>query len=738
MPHDAPIPYTPPVNMEDEPLHTSKEEISTRYALALVTETFDKYETYRSNNCDTRWSTHDELYFGVTQAKYWEGTTVPRANLANQIIFDQVEMMVAALYQNIFNIGPEWFQVAAEKGVDPTEAAQIHDVLSYYLEHPGDEGSASAKAEITFALKDLALHGNGGVMIEWDVVNQRPRVQYIDLRDVYVDPTCKTPSVDSARSVIIRKVVTVDDLIALRSDPRMTIPADDVLSTMSRQLPVVRGDRTKQNQEAMRGVNFNPTAEGYSPLPSDRYVEVLIYYSRSRIIWILNRERVAFNSPNPYQFIPLCFAPCYTVVGRFYAQSIADVQEGNQRYITALLNARLDELSLQLIPPRAVPRGSNLTPNQLKWRPGAVYQFDQPKDVQVMFPPGSTANVFNEISYLELSSEKRTGLSGLTGGIPRPSNANRTLGGMQMQLQGSGNRLSDIVSNIENFLLVPLLYKLYKMIRFHTDSGEMLSAYDSNQNLYQVPATIAQKKCRFRMSAASRMVTRDKLLQTFPFLAQFILQGPIVDQLQRAGKTVNFEELFRMLQDATNVGQLYQLIRPLSPQEQQALQQPDPKTAAEMQKAQMEAQTKLQVAQIQKMPSPGEMEMQKLAAQIDMQKAQQEMQIEREKAQMDMFVKMMLGKIKVQGIKDEMQMKMADRQAQMQFDSMERQQNMQSSAIEHQMNIQQQVEKARVDNAIVESKPEGPTRSSQSKRNPRLTSRTASKPVKRKTKDIKE
>ena len=692
MPEEKPVPYTQPADLESEPLQLDSAALSKNYALALVMSTFHQAENFRVNNHDRRWNVHDELYFGWVPPKVWEGTNVPRAAISNQIVFDQVESLIPSVTQALFNTGPEWFQVEPEKGTTLDESRQIQDVMSYYLEHPVSEFEPNAQAEIELAIKDVGLYGNGGVSLQWDMIQDAPRIERVDIRDLYIDPGTSTPCIDHSGSVIHRKMMTIQDLMDLKSDARMDIPDAEILYTLARNYGTAHADTTKSIQEAIRGVYYAPGSSDYSSLPSARKVEVFIYYSKARIIWVLGRQWVAYNQPNPYKFIPFCIAPCYIVPNRFYAQSVADVQEGNQRYTQALLNGHLDELSLQLHPPRTMPRASNLTPAQLKWKPGALYQIDNPKDAQIMTPGGATANVFNEIQYLELAADKRTGITALGGGgVPRPSNANRTAGGMQMQLQGSNNRLSHLVGNVEKYLITPLLYKLYHMIKFHKHIGDTIPAANAQQGPYEVSADIINKKCKFRMNAASKMVTRDKLLQVFPILAQYIMQGPLIEQLQNSGKTVDFEETFKMLQDATNVGKLYQLIRPISPQEQQAMQQ-QAQQSPDMQKAQLEAQTRTQISQqknqtelqkeqISQNPNPIVMQME--AAQMH-----QEMQIEREKAQLDAQVQQILAAIKIQSEKQKHQMDLASKQMDMQVQQQGHQQEMQRQNMSHQMEMQ--------------------------------------------------
>lgn len=690
MPNDAYITNPPYVNLDEGKLKLGIDELEKDWALNLVTQTFDQYEQYRAQNHDPRWSVADGLYLGWLPGKVWEGTTIPRSALPNQIVFDQIEAALPAISQEIFVPQDEWFQVETEPGASAPEARQVQEHLSYVLEHSKNDYGLTAKNEIELAIKNTLLYGNGGIEITWDSLLNRAVVEWVDTRDFYIDPGCPIPNIDVSRAVIRRKFFTVDDLASRRDDPRMDIPTDDELYTMSKAPQFARGDQTKQSQEAIRGISYTPNVSDYAPNPADRKIEVLLFYSKARIIWVLNRQKVIYNEPNPYGFIPFCFAPCYTVPGRFYAQSVADVLEGDQRYMEALLNARLDALSLDLMPPRVYKRGVLMTPSQLRWRPGATYQADDAKDMALLQPTNQMANVYPEIGFMQDAAEKRTGInSTTTSGTPRPSNANRTATGVAAMSTGTLSRLRYLVANIENYLIVPMLYKLYTLVQMHTRPDQELTGLSKEGNLSKVSSNAFGGKMRFRMLASSKMMTREKLAQVFPFLTQYMVNGTFMGELHKSGKTIDFMELFQMLQDATGTGRLYNFIRPLSPEEQQAMKQPPPEAVADQQKTQaehqnrlqlqqMKSQTDLQKAQIAAQPSPQELEQDKVRMQMDMEREQEKIKSARELAQ-----------IKAQAERDKHQMAMQGKQMELQGKQQEVHMNLQASQAQHQQEMEQ-------------------------------------------------
>jgi hypothetical protein len=709
LPEDRQAPQLENVNLEAEPLKLGIEAINDAYALQTVKETFWGYEWYRSQNHDPRWNAHDALYTGWLPPRVWDGTTTPRSSLGMPITFGQIESAFPAIYQAIFN-DDDWFQVAADPGAQAEEAKAIAAHLKYSIEHPRADYTGNSENELELAIRQGLLNGNGVVEVEYDWDAAHPRVNWVDNRDLYVDPGTPVPSIDASRSVVRRRLLSIDDIEALRSHPQMKIPAKAVLVNMARNMQYVFADKTKQVAEAFRGIQYSPSQHQWSPVPNERKIEVLIYYSRHRIIWVFNREWVAYNEQNPYGFVPFCSFPCFPIPGRYYAMSYADVIENPQRYIEALYNARLDELSLQLRPPRVRKRGSILTPAQQRWSPGAISEADDPsKDIAVLYPPGqsATAGIMGDIEYLESAVEKLTGVNAVTQSVPRPGNANRTATGMNIQAQGGASRLWPIVKHIEDYLIVPMLYKMYRMVQVHTHPGQLLPALGQGDQQIQVGAQAFKQPVRFTISASSKMLTREKLAQMVPFLAQYLLNGPFIQGLQASGQTVDMEVFAQMVQDATGTSAMYKLFRPMNQQEQQARQTPPPQVQMQAQQAQQEQQTRLQLmdkkvqgelqkTQILKQPDPGAAQQLQAKMQADQQKAQND----RQKTMMDLFAQQQKMKLEREKSQHKLMIDHLTAQQKMAHERQKSQQDMLLGAVQGKQQLQQSQEQHQNDMAL--------------------------------------
>lgn len=484
MPELTPPPAPPSIDIDatSTPYRGLDDSFSRDYALKLVDDTFFRLESWRTQNCDDRWRLNEWLYYGYVPPRTWEGTSIPRSSLPVQVAFEVVEGAHANIVSAVLQ-SDEVFGVSPERGTSAKTAQRIRDRLTYVLDHNLDDYGWTARMECKLVLRDGLIYGNGFGLIDWDPARYQGVIQRLDARDVYVDPATPSPYLDAARVVQIRKLLTISEVEAMRSIEGARVPSREMLNWFAKNRKSVSADWSKSAQESSRGVRYMPGASGDDmlPYPADQYIEIVIHMERNgREVWTINRDWVLFDI-NPYGCRRLVSFPCFPVPNRFYAQSLVDLVDPIQQTKQALWNRRLDLMNLATNPPRAAKRGVTRTPTSLAWFPGAVKEYDNPKDDLIVFEPQNTMDqVHQELAALDLLAERVVGLSSMaSSGIPRPSNANRTAGGIAAQLQGSNARLGQIASNFEDYFLVPALYKLLKIETAHTSGGSVYGRHES-------------------------------------------------------------------------------------------------------------------------------------------------------------------------------------------------------------------------------------------------------------------
>ncbi len=100
---------------------------------------------------------------------------------------------------------------------------------------------------------------------------------------------------------------------------------------------------------------------------------------------------------------------------------------------------------------------------------------------------------------------------------------------------------------------------------------------------------------KITVKASERMRTRDGLKQAVPYLAQFIMSGPFLQELAQADMGVDFVEFARMQMDAVGLQEDYRIFVPLTDEQKQKRSQPSPDAQLKAQQAQQEAQTRIQI-----------------------------------------------------------------------------------------------------------------------------------------------
>ncbi len=590
---------------------------SNDFAVKIAVQDFNAAEAYRTQNCDWRWRNANELYVAWVQQKYWEGTRMPRASMGVYVAFEQIESMLPKILSAIFSDNP-WFQADPVGQTSAKDAALWRDTILDQLDR------TRVREIFRRCIKSSLLYGNGIMKASWILrereylswiptmepqitmvmdplrgpqpqfkgykrvlnkkteteIENRPELEYVSLTDFYLDPNCPSPQPRDSRYRIRRKLCTVEDLKQLRDIAPWNIPPDDILLDWARYKPSTQADATKSTEELYRLASWYPTND-MTVDPGGKRVEVLEYETDERVVLVANRMHALLNVPNSYGCCTFYDAFYADVLDRFYALGVCDVVEGEQRLQAALLNGRLDELALALHRPMVKKLGVKVPTYALRVRPGQIWEAEDPsKDVQFMQIPDITAGAYIETQASQMRVQKNTGQSDLySSGVPSAggNSASRTATGVGAQVQASGSRIQYLVENLENTFIEPMLNDLVKMNQLFPPIG--------------TPATevIALTKVQLSMRASAKMQARMGLLQTFPLIMQTLGNPAFIQELAKNGQTPDWMEIMRILEEMTGYKKRADLIRPMTPEEQQAMQQRQ-EQGPEVMKAKMQEQ----------------------------------------------------------------------------------------------------------------------------------------------------
>lgn len=609
----------PLTGAQEQKVHRPEEQWTDEFAGKVVRQDIMLSEADRTRNHDWRWSNADELYLAYVRQKYWEGTKIPRSSLGVHTAFEQVESMVPKVVSAIFG-NPDWFEADPLPGTTPDQARHTKWIMLAQLE----DKRVNAKEVFRRAIKSGYIYGNGIIEQGWirrGFIEQIPEffeidemgrtfhpllgwigeptgrkrtvmrwlrkwteenypyVKYTPLAQFYIDKNATSPIVEEARWCAVREYVTVDFMDRLRDNPEFNIPDRPTLIQMAKHRVQAQADITMSAVDFYKRKMWEPYTEG-SVDPGSHRFELFRYYTKERSVWMGNRNFVFHNRPNKYGFKPFYNIFYTDVPNRFYGLGVPDVVEGEQRLQAGIINGRIDELHLALHPHTIKKRGKSIPSYSLRRRPGGVTEADDPgKDVVREEVPNITSDAHHEVAASENRVQKITGGSDLALlGAPtmRGNSANRTATGVNQQAQATEGRIHGITDTLENTALETMLYNHANLnSRFLRPDQRDQFLGENQEQLVMDPRMIIPARLKFKIRASSKMRARQTLVAMFPLFAQTILNPEWLALLaKQQRKTIDVEEFFQMVLDATVYSHRRSLFRDLTPEEIQGMNQP--------------------------------------------------------------------------------------------------------------------------------------------------------------------
>ena len=610
---------------EEEPWKIGGQPVSDSYALALVLGDYARAKNFRSNH-EQRWTAADSLYAASCPQRFWEGTTVKRSALGIPLVAIHADTIQSKIIAAL--TVPDSYQYVPSLGATVYDARKIEDWMRQVL------FDSHFEEELTLCVGQFLRYGNGGMEWYFDAVENTLRLRFVDIRDFYFDPL-SGPSIQKARYVIRSSYLTIEELDRYRGLPGWRIPEREVLLALAASPASTAGDALLADQQTLMGANFQRTVEaGRVTSPEHKGIDVLCYYTKERHIWVLNQKLVIYNGRNPYGVYPFMFAPCYLEAGSPYAWSIADRIGNFQLYIQALYNLNLDGKHIQLQQPLAVQRAAGQPGEVGRIFPGQMLKISEKDTITPIQVSLDLARIADELQYAELMAERATGANSMAQGIPRPANANRTLGGIQEQIQSSVDRISTLVKNLEMFLIEPMLNIGLEIGRYHlAQEPRMITLLTPNMQVaYEISQSLL-KPGRFMGRAASQMMHKGEIGQMLQFLLPQLAQGPVISALADMGMKVNWAGVWDLLMQATGLDRRAELVVPMTPEERQMMfqqqqEEQQRRQELEMQKAMLERDTRLKMGEM----SMRKVELQQtLGRERDREKLQVQQALQREK-----------------------------------------------------------------------------------------------------------
>jgi hypothetical protein len=259
----------------------------------------------------------------------------------------------------------------------------------------------------------------------------------------------------------------------------------------------------------------------------------------------------------------------------------------DQRIEKGLTDAVLDLLSFAINQMYLRDRGANAPTQQIRQRLGGIIDVD-------VAPGKSVRDVFGIIELPKVPPEAFTVLQAATqtaesttgadqaftqGSLPgRGSSAARTATGAGGIMAANANKIQGPVGHFVNGILLPTidLLEFYVKSRLSPDrireilGRELGDAFELDANNFY------QSEDRFECLAGAHLAAKKAMAQALPLLVQIFENAPLIQQLNALGWMVDAKVLVDMFMEVSEWKDSRELVRRMTPQEQQMHQQQNP------------------------------------------------------------------------------------------------------------------------------------------------------------------
>ena len=582
----------------------------------------------------TLWTKQDNLYQFRVPQRNWDGTNIPRSSLGMPLVYEHVESILPQLTTGVFADDPP-FMCKPRPSTSMDTARANNKLLEWELRQ------ANVREETRLGWKSMLIYGTAIWKYGWTSYTKKtrkykrskpyifkpfdpansalggtkvpqkgsdkiepviseeeiniPSFEHKNLRHVLVDPGARQGNIQHAKYVIDVLYLTCVDLDEMRDWEGYTIPERGKLLSLMfpPEAPVPMND---VETPMLNIANEFRAVPRYMKTTADKLhqpLQVLEYWSKDRVITVLNQTTIIRNEQNPFGKIPFLSQNMTDVLDSFYGIGCASLIGNEQRMQQGVINLFLDDLALSLNGMFTRVRGSNVATQQLRMRPGGIIEMDADKSVGLLpRQPIPIAETQAVLSASDSRAARRTAASesSVQGALPGDkSSITRTATGVNSLSSGTGTRLQAIIEIFATNVFVPLLES------FHEMNGLFLTPDQINKILSQELGAAYQGDVLdlingdydFDIAAASKLQARASMKQSLPLMYQFFLTEPVMNALADQGKKIDIAEMVKMTFDTSGWPNQQSVIVPMTPQE---IQQKQANSPAAQQSAQLQHQ----------------------------------------------------------------------------------------------------------------------------------------------------
>jgi len=454
-------------------------------------------------------------------------------------------------------------------------------------------------------------------MVDKDVTESWPFIEYRELGSTLFDPKWNTPMrPDLCGFSVDVDDVNFDDLEGMQQLEcyKEKLPSREALIAHFFQNPEGTASPASESLKDFTS-DGSPVlhAQGgtinTSVNPLDAVFKMITRWDKHRVIGVLLMDEKTFtirNEPAEMQRgIPHFTANWRSIQNSGWGVGLGRLVGCQQRVKQGVINHGLWSLAYTYNAPLVHARGIDAPTQNVQMMKGGFFPVTPIGNnvlnaVGFLPVPEVPADTWRFLAWGDQSADSSSGANDAfaQGDISkRGSSAARTATGAAAVSAKSNQRAAEPVDNVSNGIIIPVIDLLIEMVKMQKmpvqEIREVLEERLADKLTEEFDfQEFFDARLETRVLAGQKLAAKQGIAQVLPFLTQIAQQPDVIQKLHDRGETMDIGVIVKMMIDYSELNGQYDIIRPLTPEEDQKLQQgaSNPKAA--------EAQTKIQVEQL--------------------------------------------------------------------------------------------------------------------------------------------
>lgn len=437
-------------------------------------------------------------------------------------------------------------------------------------------------------------------VVEEKVVESWPKFEYRRLGTTMFDPKCATPNRPDLSGGYVLSVDPVNfaDLQQMRKlECYKNIPSDEALLSYffnhpSQNAPpasqvsdnfTLMGSAVTHAEGENRDTSANPldTPLMLVEMCDEQNVYALLYYE--------GRKLIIRNEPHCDAIIYFT-SNWWSIDNCLYGMGLGRLNGPDQRINQGVINECLKMIAYPFNAPLIVNRGDNAPTQNVINRFGGFWAVDSGpsgdwrRAVGYLETPPVPPDAWKMLQYSQGSADDISGANApfMQGNLPGPgSSAARTATGASRIASKADDSISGPVDAFAEGVIVRLVYWLIEMVKERMPLREIREILTEKNAKIITDAIFDEEQflnAEFELSvlAGQKLAAKAGIQQMIPMFMQITQQPQLLQYLHERGDTVDFAVMLDLMMQVAELQQQPDIIRPLTPQEQQSIQQLNP------------------------------------------------------------------------------------------------------------------------------------------------------------------